>query len=226
MYWIIAASSSVERTSGSYEASEGSAEDGSEKVDHARQPGTATPFDGLDVEALKASILRTLVEFSGQESYVAGVSATAEPASDAVQRDRLLLVGRLEVPEKEAPAVVERLSKLEEAPLEIRHRVVSRFVEALDLSKYVRHYDGEPLWRSTSHIAKAHHFRGGADKTVTERGLKIQPPALGDVSIKVERETALETYARRAVNREYLEDRRRKHVNSSVRYLDEWVAFT
>ncbi|KAF4740922.1 hypothetical protein FOZ62_031858, partial [Perkinsus olseni] len=83
---------------------------------------TCSSLDGLDVEALKASIHRTLVELGGHEGYIRSIEAEAEATEDAALA-RLLVNARLEVPEEDAPAVVERILEVEKTPLALRHRV-------------------------------------------------------------------------------------------------------
>ncbi|KAF4731117.1 hypothetical protein FOZ63_033005, partial [Perkinsus olseni] len=87
---------------------------------------TCSSLDGLDVEALKASIYRTLVELGGQEGYIRSIEAEAEPTEDTALA-RLLVNARLEVPEEEAPAVLERIFEVEKTPLALRHRVAHHF---------------------------------------------------------------------------------------------------
>ncbi|KAF4667912.1 hypothetical protein FOZ61_007518 [Perkinsus olseni] len=90
------------------------------------QRATRSSLDGLDVEALKASIHRTLVELGGHEGYIRSIEAEAEATEDAALA-RLLVNARLEVPEEDAPAVVERILEVEKTPLALRHRVAHHF---------------------------------------------------------------------------------------------------
>ncbi|KAF4702111.1 hypothetical protein FOZ62_015685, partial [Perkinsus olseni] len=83
---------------------------------------TRSSLDGLNVDALKASIHRTLVDLGGQEGYMRSIEAVAESTEDTALA-RLLVNARLEVPEEEAPAVLERILEVEKTPLALRHRV-------------------------------------------------------------------------------------------------------
>ncbi|KAF4757329.1 hypothetical protein FOZ63_033308 [Perkinsus olseni] len=100
---------------------------------------TCSSLDGLDVEALKASIHRTLVELGGHEGYIRSIEAEAEATEDAALA-RLLVNARLEVPEEDAPAVVERILEVEKTPLALRHRVAHHFRGGGELAE--EHRDG------------------------------------------------------------------------------------
>ncbi|KAF4691655.1 hypothetical protein FOZ60_015115 [Perkinsus olseni] len=100
---------------------------------------TCSSLDGLDVEALKSSIHRTLVELGGHEGYIRSVEAEAEATEDAALA-RLLVNARLEVPEEDAPAVVERILEVEKTPLALRHRVAHHFRGGGELAE--EHRDG------------------------------------------------------------------------------------